>query len=136
MKKLVAYILIGAWALAMVNWKVIQYTRLTHPELTEWMHAREPGYAAVENVFRYVICPPCGALEPVFYSAIKQVEGSAEQQAAITHAAEPDWRGFYHLARRGDSWTFVPWGAWFLYWFPVVCIWWYGVLAVQRKWKK
>jgi hypothetical protein len=132
MKKLLLFVLVGSYALAYMNWKSVQYTRLTHPELKEWAHAHETTYAAAINVFRYAVCPPCSILEPVLFATFKRVEASKEQQESITHAPDPDWKGFYHLTRRGDSWTFVPWSAWVLYWVPLSAVW---LRMIRRFWK-
>lgn len=129
MKKILLFVLLGSYLLALVNWQSVKYTRLTHPELTDWAHSHETHYAAAVNVFRYVVCPPCSMAEPIFFTAMKKVEASKEQQEWITHAPEPDWNGFYHLPFRGHSWTFVPWWAWFLYWTPWSLVWW---LVVRR----
>lgn len=130
--KLALYILIGAYLLALVNWKTVHLTRWERPELKDWMHAHEQQYALVSNVFRYGICPPCAALEPIFYHAILAVEAGKEEQEAVLHAPLPDLYGFYHLADRNTSWTFVSWAAWFLYWLPLSAIW---FVLMRRVWR-
>ena len=66
---------------------------------------------------------PCMAVRPLFLEAFKRVGASQEEQDAITHAPNIDATGFYKLMRRGESWTFVPWLAWFLYWLPPSLVW-------------
>ena len=124
MKKLVLYLLVMTWLFSLLDWKVIQTTRLNRPEWTDWMHAHERQYAFVTRGLELALCAPCLAFKPILSDALMRVEASREQQAAITHAPRPDWLGFYHLVKRGDSWTFVSWLSWFLYWLPVSVVWW------------
>jgi hypothetical protein len=122
--KYLLYVIIAGFLFSYLDWQVIHLTRLSRPEWKEWMHAHERQYAAITGTLEFVLCAPALALKPVFYNAILSSKASQEEQDAITHAPKPDWRGFYHLPVRGQSWTFVSWLSWFLYWTPISLIWW------------
>lgn len=122
--KVLRYVVVCAFVFAMLDWQIVKLTRFTHPEWKDWMHGHETQYALTVHTLETVLCPPAVALKPLFYFAALSVEASKEQQAAINHAPGPDWSGFYKLMKRGDSWTFVSWFWWFLYWTPVTVIWW------------
>lgn len=122
--KVLRYVVICAFLFAMLDWQLVKLTRLTHPEWKDWMHGHEKQYAAIVHTAEWLICAPAMALKPVFYYAALSVEASQEQQDAITHAPKPDLRGFYHLVRRGDSWTYVSWIWWLAYWLPISWLWW------------
>lgn len=123
--KLVYYVLICAFLFALLDWKVVQYTRIANRDWLDWMHRQERAYALVTRSVEVLLCPPAVALKPLFYAAALSVEASQEQQESILHAPKPDWKGFYHLPVRGQAWTFVSWFWWFLYWLPVSLIWWF-----------
>jgi hypothetical protein len=127
--KLLRYILICSFLFALLDWKVIHYTRWSDRSWLEWMHAHEGAYAAMTNSLELALCAPAMALKPVFAEALKRVEASQEEQDAVTHAPGVSLAGFYHLPVRGESWTFVPWSAWLLYWTPIGVIWY---LVVKR----
>lgn len=123
-KRLLLFVLIGSWLFSFLDWKIIQFTRLGRPGLVEWMHDHEKQYAAVTRGLELVLCAPCLAFKPVFDDALLGVETSKEQQNVIVHAPRLSRDGFYHLVKRGDSWTFVSWREWFFYWTPIVLVWW------------
>jgi hypothetical protein len=122
--KLFTYVLICAFAFSYLDWKVVHYTRLANREWLEWMHAHERQYAFVTRSVEFVLCAPALALKPLFYMAAVSSEASQEEQDAVLHADKPTWRGFYHLPVRGQSWTYVSWVWWFLYWLPISLLWW------------
>jgi hypothetical protein len=130
--KLFRYILVCAFLFSFLDWKVIQFTRLQNRDWLDWMHAHEQEYGAITRAAELVLCTPALALKPIFLESMKRVEASQEEQDAITHAPLPDSQGFYHLPRRGESWTFVPWLAWFLYWLVPSVIWWMGARRFFR----
>lgn len=129
--KMALYILVCAWLFALLDWKVVQYTRLQHPEWTDWMHGREKVYALVTRTIEHAICTPAMALKPIFYDALMAVEAAREQQEWITHAPRPSWRGFYQLTDRRYSWTYVSWWHWFLYWLPRSVIWFWAIRRIE-----
>lgn len=133
-KHLFLYIVIMTWLFAFLDWKIVRFTRLQHPALVEWMHTHELHYARITRSAELILCAPCLPLKPIFGEALLRVETSQEEQTAIVHA--PFWNkdGFYHLAKRGDSWTFVSWRDWFVYWFPVTLVWWLIVSNLRRLW--
>lgn len=128
--KLLPYILIFSWLFGMLDWKVVHLTRWQNRAYLDWMHAHEQLYALVTEAVELVVCTPCFALKQISYEIAKQVEASPEEQAAITHAPGMSWQGFYRLAERGKSWTFIPWTSWLTYWFAPTLIWW------RVAWKK
>lgn len=130
MKRLAVYILLCAWLLSLLDWKVVQFTRLKNREWLDWMHEHERTYALVTRSIGYVICTPAMALKPIFYDVLMSVEAAEEEQRWITHAPRPSWRGFYHLTDRRYSWTFVSWLHWFAYWLPLSLLWW---LTIGKK---
>ena len=121
--KLLIYILICSFLFAMLDWQSIHLTRWANRDWLEWMHDHERAYAALTTYPELVVCAPCVALKPIFLEAIKKSRASQEEQDATTHAPALDHKGFYHLVRRGESWTFVPWWSWFLYWLAPSAIW-------------
>jgi hypothetical protein len=123
MKKLAVYILLCGWLFALLDWKVIQYTRLKNREWLDWIHAHEKTYALVTRTVEHVICTPAMALKPIFHDVLMSVEAAKEEQESITHATRPSWKGFYHLTDRRYSWTFVSWLHWLLYWLPLSILW-------------
>jgi hypothetical protein len=130
--KLLIYITVCAFLFALLDWKVVHYTRIANRDWLEWMHAHERQYAAVTRTVEFILCAPALALKPLFYIAAVSSEASQEEQDSILHAPKPTWRGFYHLPRRGESWTFVPWIWWALYWLPVSVGWYWIVVRVAR----
>lgn len=128
--KLGIYILVCAYLFALLDWKVIHYTRVADREWLDWMHAHETTYAAVTRTAEVLLCTPGYALKPLFAHAMMRVEASKEEQEAVTHAPYPTWAGFHHLPVRGESWTFVPWLYWFLYWLAPSVVW----LLIVRRW--
>lgn len=133
MRKLATYIIVCGWLFALLDWKVIELTRLHLPELTEWMHAHEKTYALVTRILETILCTPAMALKPIFHYALMSVEAAKEQQEAITHAPRMNWQGFYLLMDRRYSWTFVSWIAWILYWTPPSILWWALVKKIGAK---
>lgn len=127
--KRISYILICAFLFALLDWKVVHYTRLANRDLLDWMHEHEKQYAVVTRTAEFIICTPALALKPVFYYAAMSAEASQEEQDAVLHSLKPTLAGFYHLPVRGQSWTFVSWFWWFAYWLPLSVIWW---LVIQR----
>jgi hypothetical protein len=125
--KLFVYIIVCAFLFALLDWKVIQFTRLANREWLDWMHTHERQYAAITRTTEYILCAPALALKPLFYIAAVSSEASQENQDSILHAPKPNLSGFYHLPRRGESWTFVNWIWWFLYWIPISVLWWMGI---------
>ncbi len=135
--RLLRYVLVCAFLFSFLDWKVIAFTRLANRDWLEWMHAHEQEYATVTNIIEFIVCAPALALKPIFTESMKRVEASQEEQDAITHAPGPDALGFYHLPKRGESWTFVPWLAWVLYWLPISLIWFRfarQIVARRLKW--
>lgn len=124
MKRLAVYVFMMAWLFSLLDWKVIQFTRLRDRSWLDWMHAHEKVYSLVTTIPEYLLCTPAMALKPVFYDVFMSVEAAKEEQDAVTHAPRPNWRGFYHLTDRRYSWTYVGWLSWFLYWLPLSLIWW------------
>lgn len=133
MRHLLPYILLMSFLFALLDWKVIEVTRFQHPEWKEWMHSHETVYSNVIYSLEYVLCAPAMALKPIFYYAAVSTQASQEQQEAILHAPKPDWTGFYHLPVRGQSWTFVSWLDWFVYWLPQSIIWIYALRFLGAK---
>jgi hypothetical protein len=123
MKKLLAYVLVMTYLFSFLDWKVIHFTRWVDRGWLDWMHANEQTYAITTQAVEMFLCAPALALKPVFMEAMKRVEASQEEQNAVTHAPRPTWAGFYHLPVRGESWTFVNWVWWFIYWLPISLIW-------------
>lgn len=121
--KLPVYIIVCAFLFALLDWKVVHYTRIANRDWLEWMHRHEKQYAALTWTAEMVLCAPAVGLKPLFYAAALSSEASQEEQNAVLHAPKPDWRGFYRLPVRGQSWTFVSWAWWFLYWLPISLIW-------------
>lgn len=122
--KLVLYIVICAWLFAFLDWQSIHLTRWQSRELLDWAHAHEQQYATVTRAAELIICTPAMSLKPIFQDIMMQVEASREEQEAITHAPTANTQGFYHLPKRGESWTFVSWASWFTYWIPPSILWW------------
>lgn len=129
MKKLFGYILITSWLLSSLDWQTVHQTRWVNRDRLEWMHAHERTYAVVSHVAGLILCTPCLALKPLFYTAIERVEASQEEQDSIQHAPLPDRHGFYILHDRRTSWTFVAWTDWFFYWLVPSMVW---LLAVRK----
>lgn len=127
--KLFTYILVMAYLFALLDWKVIQATRFTHPELKDWMHAHERTYANILRPLQWVLCTPAVALQPIFHDAFIRVEATGEQQQAISHAPRMGWNGFYKPVLRGQSYVFVSWFSWFVYYLVPSVVWW---LLVRR----
>jgi hypothetical protein len=123
MRKLLVYILLCGWLFSLLDWKVVQYTRLRDRDWLDWIHKHEKTYALVTRSFEYVLCTPAMALKPIFYDVFMAVEAAKEEQDSITHAPRPNWKGFYHLTDRRYSWTFVSWLSWLLYWLPLSVLW-------------
>lgn len=125
--QLIAYVIIMGYLFALLDWKIIAFTRLENRDWLEWMHAHEREYATITGVTELIVCAPALALKPIFTESMKRVEVSQEEQSAISHqpSGEPSisLSGFYHLPKRGESWTFVPWLAWLAYWLPPSLIW-------------
>ncbi len=124
-RKMAGYILICAFLFSYLDWRVIHYTRTVNRDWLEWMHAHEKQYALVTRPVELLLCAPAMALKPLFYYAEVSVEASQEEQDSILHAPKPTWMGFYYLPVRGESWTFVSWIWWFLYWLPINLVWWF-----------
>lgn len=122
MKRLLFYVFVFSWLFGYLDWMSIKLTRLVHPEWVGWMHAHESTYTMI-RIPELVVCAPCLAALPLWQTVFKHTEASDEQQSWITHAPEPDSHGFYHLVKRGESWTFVSWATWFLYWLPPSLVW-------------
>jgi hypothetical protein len=122
--RLLIYILVCAFLFAVLDWKVVHYTRLANRDWLDWMHAHERQYALITRSVELVVCAPALALKPLFYVAALSSEASQEEQESVLHAPKPDLSGFYHLPVRGQSWTFVSWVWWALYWTPISLIWW------------
>jgi hypothetical protein len=123
------YIVVMSFIFALLDWSVISTTRLQNREWLDWMHSHEKQYQVVTQVIEYTLCTPALALKPIFYHSIVSSVASQEQQASILHVPKPDLKGFYHLLVRGESWTFVSWTAWFIYWLPQAILW---LLAVEK----
>ena len=121
--KLLRYILVCGFLFALLDWKVVQYTRIANRDWLEWMHAHEVEYANVTRSVEFAFCAPALALKPIFYNAAMSSEASQQEQDAVTHAPKPTLSGFYHLPVRGQDWTFVSWFWWFSYWIPISLIW-------------
>lgn len=121
--KILLYVLLASFLFSLLDWKVIQFTRLNNREWLDWMHAHEQQYAAVTRTAETILCTPAMALKPIFYYAIMRAETNKEQRDAITHAPPPTWAGFYHLPVRGQPWKFVSWFAWFGYWLAPSFVW-------------
>jgi hypothetical protein len=122
--RLIRYILVCGFLFALLDWKVVHYTRLANREWLEWMHAHEKQYAALTWTAEMILCAPAVALKPLFYTAALSSEASQEEQDAVLHAPKPTPAGFHHLPVRGQSWTFVSWIWWLLYWLPISLLWW------------
>jgi hypothetical protein len=127
--KLIRYILVCGFLFALLDWKVVHYTRIANRDWLDWMHAHEREYATITRTAEYILCAPALALKPIFYTSALAVEASQEEQEAVTHAPKPTWTGFYQLPVRGESWTYVSWFWWFMYWAPISLIW----LAIRRR---
>jgi hypothetical protein len=127
--KLFYYILICSYLFALLDWKVVHYTRTVNRSWLDWMHAHERQYANVTRSVELVVCTPAMMLKPVFYHSFMDVEAGEQEQAAILHTPKPDWRGFWNLPVRGEGWTFVSWSAWAAYWLVPSLVW---ILAVRR----
>ena len=127
--KLLLYILTCTYLFARLDWFVVHYTRTMNRAWLERTHAHERQYAALTRSVELVLCAPAMALKPIFYHSFMDVEASAEEQEAILHGPKPDWRGFYTLPVRGQSWTFVSWSAWAVYWLVPSLVW---VLVARR----
>lgn|SRR5574341_110285 len=121
--QLLVYVLICAYLFALLDWKVVQFTRFTRPDLMERMHAYERSYAILTRTVELVLCAPAVALKPIFYEAFLDVEASGNEQEVIVHAPKPDWRGFYVLPKRGEGYVFVSWFAWAIYWIVPSLVW-------------
>lgn len=128
--KLFVYILVCAFLFSLLDWKVVHYTRIANRERLEWMHTHERAYGFVTKTVELVLCAPAFALKPLFYMAILSSEASQEEQDAVLHAPKPTLIGFHHLPVRGESWTFVPWVYWFLYWLAPSVVW----FVIARRW--
>lgn len=122
--KLLLYVVVCAWLFALLDWKVIELTRLEDRDLLDWMHNHEREYALVTGTAEIILCTPALPLKPLFSEALMSVEASTEGQRAVTHAPRLNTSGFYHLPVRGQSWTFVSWMAWITYWTPPSLLWW------------
>lgn len=122
-RKILLYILICSYLFGLLDWSVIHSTRWANRDWLDWMHKHERTYAVLTTGAEAILCTPCLALKPLFVEAIKRSRASQEEQDAITHAPLPNWSGFYHLVRREESWTFVPWSAWFLNWLVPSILW-------------
>lgn len=131
--KMLGYILLMSFLFSLLDWKVIQLTRISKPEWKEWMHSHEQQYALVVHTSEYLLCAPAMALKPLTYYGIVASQASKEQQETILHAPYPTLQGFYTLPVRGDSWTFVPWVWWIIYWLPQVLGWLYAFELIRRR---
>jgi hypothetical protein len=129
--KISAYVIICSFLFALLDWKVVQYTRVANRDWLDWMHDHERQYAAVTRTAEFVLCAPALALKPIFYYAAMSSEASQEEQDAVLHSPKPTAAGFYHLPVRGQAWTFVSWFWWFAYWTPISLLWWIGARRVK-----
>lgn len=133
MRRLSAYIIICSFLFSYLDWRVVHFTRLADRRWLEWMHAHERQYALATRTVEMILCAPAVGLKPLFYIASVSSEASQEEQNSILHAPKPDWKGFYHLPKRGESWTFVGWIWWFLYWLPISLVWYVAARWVAGK---
>lgn len=133
--KILFYILLAGFLFALLDWKIIELTRIAHPEWTAWMHSHERLYADTVFTAEYLLCAPAMAIKPVFYYAIVASQASNQQQEWVIHAPFPTLQGFYHLPVRGQDWTFVPWFWWITYWIPQIAIWIYFARRIIRRMK-
>lgn len=125
MKTCLLYIVLLSWLFGFMDWQTVHLTRWVDRSWLDWMHAHETQYAAITRPLETILCTPCMAFKPLTHYWSMKVQASQEEQDAIIHAPEPDARGFYHLPKRGESWTFVPWASWFGYWFAPSLLWFY-----------
>ena len=121
--KLLRFIFISGFLFSLLDVLVIKATRFDFPTLMPYMHQAEPYYQAIILPIELFYCAPAVMIKPVMTSVLYDVLLSKEQQQTVRHGHSISAGGFYHLPVRSDSWTFVGWPSWLLYFTPINLIW-------------